>query len=151
MPFKQLQLLLSVLDAAENVPLQLAESLTYYGMQLHGRLIPNLFLEVIQDLRNERHECILKDLGGHSELLELFLHLAQVHVIVDLSQLVEKHVHPLIVRDVGRHEALQLLRSLLLGVHLCELLQRLQQILLKFRDIGTNERLRADNRRLAST
>lgn len=126
MSLEQLQLLFAVLDAAEDVPFQLAQSLADDGMQLDGGLIPYLLLEIVENLRNERYQCILEDLRGHAKLLELLFHLPQIHVVVDLGQLVQEHVHALIVRDVGRHELLQLLRCLLLSMHLCKLLQCLE-------------------------
>ena len=139
MPFKQLQLLLSVLDATKYVPLELTKSLADHWVQFHRCLVPYFFLEIIQDLGNKRHKCVFKDLSCHTKLFELLFHLTQVHVIIDLSQLVEKHVHSFVVRNVSRHELLELFSSLLLGVHLAELLQRLQQILLEFRDIWAYE------------
>ena len=70
----------------------------------------------------------------HPKLLELLFHLAQVHVIVDLGQLVQEHGHALVVCDVCGHQVLQFLGGLLLRMHLCELLQRLQEVLLELCD-----------------
>ena len=143
MALKELQLFLAVLDAPEDVPLQLAQSLANDWVQLDCGLIPDLLLETIEDLRNERDEGIFEDFSGHAELLELLLHLAEVHVIVDLRELVQEHVHALVVCDVGRHELLELLGGFLLSVHFGELLQRFEKILLEFGDVGTDEGLGA--------
>ena len=141
MSLEELQLLLAVLDTAEDVPLQLAQGLTDDGMQLDCCLVSDLLLETGEDLGDEGDECIFEDLRGHPKLLELLLHLPEVHVIVDLGELTQEHVHALVVGDVGRHELLQLFGGLLLSVHLREFLQRFQQILLELRDIGADERL----------
>lgn len=68
-------------------------------------------------------------------------------MVVDLCELVQEHVHALVVGDVGRHEVLELLGGFLLGVHFGELLQRFEKILLEFGDVGTDERLGAWNGR----
>ena len=116
-------------------------------MQLDCCLVSNLLLEAAEDLWNERDQSIFEDLGSYSELLELLLHLAEVHVVVDLGELVEEHVHALVVGDVRRHQVLELLGCLLLGVYLCELLQRLQEVLLELRDVRAYERLTSRNGR----
>ena len=137
---EELQLLFGVLHAAKDVPFQLAQGLTDDWMQLRSTLILYLLLEAAQNFGNEWHKRIFEDLGRHAKLLELLLHLSQVHVIIDFGQLVEEHVHALVIGDVRRHELLQLLRCLLLGVHLGELLQRLQQVLLELGDGWADER-----------
>lgn len=62
-------------------------------------------------------------------------------MIIDFGQLVEEHVHALVVCDVRRHHLFQLLRCLLLRVHLRELLQRLEKVLLELCHVWTDEGL----------
>ena len=76
MALEELQLFLTVFDATEDVPLQLAQSLTNYWMQLDCGLVPDLLLETAEDLWNEWDEGVFEDLCGHAKLLELLLHLA---------------------------------------------------------------------------
>lgn len=103
---KELKLLLIVFDATEHMPLQLSQSFADDWMQLNRCLILYLLGKAGKYFRNEGDQGVFEYFSGNTKLFELFLHLTQVHVIVDLCQLVEEHVHSLVVRDVRRHELL---------------------------------------------
>ena len=129
--FEELLLLGLLFHLVHDVPDELPDRFTDGVVKSVGALFLNPFREIGQHLRDERHKSFLKDLCRNPELFDLLLHLVDFHVLIQLCQQVQEQEHLIVVRDIGGHQFLEFLRTLLHGVDLPELAQDLQKVVLE--------------------
>lgn len=94
-----------------------------------GSLLLDSFLETVYDLRDKGYQCVFKDLCGYPKLLDLLLHLRDVHVLVDVGEAAQEGEHSIVVYYVNLHQSLELVTCLLLGMLASEFREDRQQVL----------------------
>ena len=60
-------------------------------------------MEEVEYFGQERNKRIFKDLSCHAKLLDLLLHLRQIHVLIYIGQRCQEYQHSIVVGDVYFH------------------------------------------------
>jgi len=81
----------------------LTEGLCHHRVQLSVTLF-KLFLQISNNLRQERHECFLEYLRGGGVSLDQLPPMVHLHVFMMILQHVKERIHPLSVSDVLGHQ-----------------------------------------------